>query len=311
MDAYDLVLGLPHTNHVGLAEHLLLMSAGHLQWTSIARAIGRPLSTLRTISGGEVYATFYFIEESFPEAAPIAGFGLDDRLTFGVFLRAFKNIAVEGQVLFDHAPRIAATLAAASDRPGTDAVARHPYIRFANIFITPEAGNSRLRVAPPANADFSGLPPLPNDENPYHLTRSAETTGRLGALDGSWRPVDRQAGFEHRYPIDPDRDTNGAGLVYFAHYVAFMDAAERSALTENCRRPFDAAEVTRRTVEHRRIAYYGNVGVTDSVRTEVSLFLRGDDATRVGIRYKIRRNEDGRLICLSEAVKRLPGTSTA
>jgi probable biosynthetic protein (TIGR04098 family) len=307
--AYDLVLGLPHTNHAGLAEHLLLMSAGHFQWTSIARAIGRPLSALRTLAGGEVYATFYFIEERFPETTPIGGFGLDDHLTFGVFLRAFKNIAVEGQVLFDHAPRIAATLAAAPGLPGPDAVARHPYIRFANIFITPEAGNSRLRVAPPANADFSGLAPLPNDENPYHLTRSAEATGRLEVLDDTWQPADRRPGFEHRYAIDPDRDTNGAGLVYFANYVAFMDAAERAALAGNCRQPFTAAGVTRRTVEHRRIAYYGNVDVADSVRTEVALFLRGDDATRVGVRYTIRRNEDGRLICLSEAVKRLAGTS--
>jgi hypothetical protein len=43
VDAYDLVLGLPHTNHTGLAEHLLLMYAGHFQWTSRARALGPPV----------------------------------------------------------------------------------------------------------------------------------------------------------------------------------------------------------------------------------------------------------------------------
>ena len=305
MYAYDLVLGLPHTNHTGLAEPLLLMYAGYFQWASIARAIGRPLSELRTRDGGEVYATFYFIEERFPAAAPIDGFRLDHHLAFGVFLRAFKNLAVEGQVLFDHEARIAATLAGAGDRPGPDAIARHPYVRLANIFITPEAGNRRLRVAPPANADFSGLAALPNDENPYHLTKAAETTGRLGVLDAAWAPADRRPGFAHRYAIDPDRDTNGAGLVYFAHYVAFMDAAERAALTGNCRRTFAPAEVAGRVVEQRRVAYYGNVDVTDSVRTEVSLFLRPDDAKRVGLRYVIRRDEDGRLICLSEAIKTL------
>ena len=225
MDDYHLVLGLPHTNHTGLAEHLLLMQAGDFQWASIARAIGRPLSQLRTRGGEEVYATFYFVEERFPDAAPIDGFRLDHHLAFGVFLRAFKNIAVEAQVLFDHEARIAATLAGAGDQPAPDAIARHPYIRLANIFVTPEAGNSRLRVAPPANADFSGLAALPNDENPFHLTKAAETTGRLGVLDAGWAPADRRAGFSHRYAIDPDRDTNGAGLVYFANYVAFMDAA--------------------------------------------------------------------------------------
>jgi probable biosynthetic protein (TIGR04098 family) len=303
MDVYDLVLGLPHTNQRGLAEHLLMMYAGHFQWTSIARAVGRPLSELRTVAGGEVYATFYFIEERFPKAAPINGFGLDHHLAFGVFLRAFKNLAVEGQILFDHAARIGATLARAGDLPGSDDIANHPYIRFANIFITPEAGNSRLRVAPPANADFSALARLPNDENPYHLTKEAESTGRLGVLDDAWESVDRKPGFEHRYAIDPDRDSNGAGLVYFANYIAFMDAAERAAMLENSTLTFGREALAARVVEDRRVAYYGNVDVTGSVRTEVSLFFRPGNSRRLGIRYAVRRDGDDRLICLSEAIK--------
>ena len=74
---YDLTLGLPHTNRRGLWEPLLLMHAGHYQWESIASAIGRPLSELRTVSGGEVYAAFYYIEERVPERTPIESFGLD------------------------------------------------------------------------------------------------------------------------------------------------------------------------------------------------------------------------------------------
>src|SRR5437773_813022 len=148
---YDVTLGLPHTNHGGLADHLLMMHAGYFQWASIARAIGTPLSALRTLGGGEVYATFYFIETRFPAGRPITTFKLDDRLRFAVFLRAFKNIAVEGRILFDYADRLAPTLAGLDGEPAAGA-ARHPFIRFGNIFITPEAGNSQLRVAPPANA---------------------------------------------------------------------------------------------------------------------------------------------------------------
>lgn len=310
MDRYELVLGLPHTNHRGLAEHLLLMHAGHFQWTSIARAVGRPLSELRSIDGGDVYATFYFIAEHFPETAPITGFGLDHRLLFGVFLRAFKNIVVEGQLLFDHEERLAPTLAGAGTLPDPAAVAKHPYIRFANIFVTPHGGNSQLRVAPPANADFSTLPGLPNDDNPYRLTKPAEHTERLGLLSADWESADRRAGFEHCYAIDPDRDTNGAGLVYFANYIAFMETAERAALAANCRRTFAPGELTGRGIAHRRIAYYGNVEIGDSVRTAVSLFLPPRDPRRIGIRYTIRRAGDGRLICLSEAVKVL-GNPTA
>ncbi len=300
---YDLVLGLPHTNHNGLAEHLLMMHAGHLQWTSIARAIGMPLSDLRTVKGDEVYATFYFIEERFPDTAPIDSFGLDDTLRFRVFLRAYRGIALEGRLLFDRADRLPSPIGAAPAGPSDDDMRHHPSIRFANIFITPEAGNSRLRVAPPANADFSGLPVLSNDENPYHLTRAAEDDGLLGVLDTAWRCVDRRPGFQTVHVIDIDRDTNGAGLVYFANYFAFMDAAERAAMAENSTRGFDADQIAGRVVRHRRVAYYGNVSLTDRVSTQVSLFTRPDDDQSLGVRYATRRDEDGRLICLSEAVK--------
>jgi probable biosynthetic protein (TIGR04098 family) len=231
MDVYDLVLGLPHTNRAGFGEHLLLMQAGHFYWTAISRAVGRPLSQLRTLTGGPVYATFYFVEARFPEGTPIRRFRLDDHLIFGVFLRRFKNLALEGQILFDHAKAMSATLAEIGDMPKADAIARHPYIRFASIFITPNGGNSQLRVAAPANADFGALAELPNEENPYHLTRETQRSGRLGLLADEWKSVDGGHAFEHRYVIDPDRDSNGAGLVYFANYVAFMEAAERRALT--------------------------------------------------------------------------------
>jgi probable biosynthetic protein (TIGR04098 family) len=303
VDVYDLVLGLPHTNRAGLAEHLLLMQAGHFQWTSIARAVGRPLSELRTRDGAEVYGTFYFVEERFPRDTPLTGFRLDHRLTFAVSLRAFKNIAVEGRIVFDHHARLAATLGAPG--PGPETAALHPSVHLACIFITPRENNLRLRVAPPANADFSTIPSLPNAENPYLLTKEAETTGRLGLLDSAWVRADRQAGFEHAYAIDPDRDSNGAALVYFANYVAFMDAAERAAWRDNGDPALVTGAVDRRVVEHRRIAYYGNVEVTGTIRTEVCLFRNPDDPGRVGIRYTIRRDTDDRPICRSEAIKAL------
>jgi len=273
---YDLTLGLPHTNHRFFSEHLLMKYAGHFQWQSIAAAAGLPLSRLRTTAGGEVYASFYYIETIVPASAPLESFRLDDTVRFSVALRAFKNIAFEGRLHFDRPERLG------------DA---SPSIRFANIFITPEKGNSRLRVAPPAQADFRELPPLPNEDNPYHLTRAASESGTLGLIDDAWSIVTER---RHRYPIDVDRDTNGAGLVYFANYVAFMDTAERLAL--------DGA-APERSLRHRRIAYYGNADVADTLSIDVSV-LRGDaHPNALAFRYKIVRDEDGETICLSEAIK--------
>lgn len=303
MDDYRLVLGLPHTNHLGLAEHLLLMYAGHCQWTSIAKAIGRPLSTLRTLKGSEVYATFFFIEERFPPQTPISAFRLDDAVRFAVFLRAFKSIAVEGQIVFDHESAIGDWLATHPLAPSDEAIAKHPYIRFGNIFITPEAGNSRLKVASPAGGGLVGVPNLSNEDNPYHLTKRASETGVLGLIPEAWPRIEIAGSDEVTYAIDIDRDTNGAGLVYFANYVVFMDGAERQVLAAALGATWSQAQLAARIVEQRRVAYYGNVAVTDRVRTRVQLFACPGDASRLGIRYEIRRGEDQQLVCLSEAIK--------
>ena len=271
---YDLVLGLPHTNHRFFAEPLMLKYAGHFQWQSIAAAAGLPLSALRTAGGGEVYASFYYIDIVVPDAAPLESFRLDDTVRFSIDLRAFKNIAFEGRLRFDRPERLSEA---------------SPSIRFANIFITPEKGNSRLRVAPPAQADFAALPPLPNDENPFNITRAAEESGTLDVIDERWRSA---GSYDHRYAIDVDRDTNGAGLVYFANYVAFMDTAERMAARDIAKE---------RSLRHRRIAYYGNADVNDTLTIGVTVFQGG--ARQLGFRYTIRRQEDGETICLSEAIK--------
>jgi len=299
---YDLMLGLPHTNHRGLSEPLLLMYAGHFQWMSIAAATGGPLSRLRTASGGEVYAAFYYIEERLPATTPLEAFGLDDVVRFAIALRSFKNIAVEGRVVFDRPGRLSdrARVEAWLAPSATDVP--HPFIRFGNIFVTPVKGNSVLRVAPPASADFSRLPPLPNDDNPYHVTRAAAEGRGLGVLDDRWSPA---GSFEHRYRIDLERDTNGAGLVYFANYVAFMETAERLALVELAL-PIRSDLLARRSLSHRRIAYYGNADVSDTIDIRVTVLRDSGSPHRLGFRYAIERHEDRQTICLSEAVKVIP-----
>jgi probable biosynthetic protein (TIGR04098 family) len=301
-DFFDLTLGLPHTNHRGLSEPLLLMHAGNFQWMAIAAATGGPLSRLRTRSGGEVYAAFYYIEERLPADTPLEAFGLDDEVRFAIALRSFKNIAVEGRIVFDRPERLSDPARVdAALAPDATAVP-YPFIRFGNIFVTPVKGNSELRVAPPASADFSRLPVLPNDDNPYHLTRAAAEGGGLGVLDDRWVPA---GSFEHQYQIDVERDTNGAGLVYFANYAAFMESAERLALA-SIALPIPSEAVARRSLLHRRIAYYGNADVSDTIDTRVTVLRDPGSPQRLGFRYVIERHEDRQTICLSEAVKVLP-----
>lgn len=280
---FDLTLGLPHTNRRGLWEPLLLMHAGHLHWQTIAATIGRPLSSLATRDGSAVYAAFYFIEAIFPDHAPIESFGVDDTLRFAIALRAFKNLTMEGRLQFDRPEAMA---------PDAIDATSHPSLRFANIFITPRASNRELKIVAPVGTDFSSLPVLPNDQNPYHLTRAARAEGSLGLFDSTWTPAEP---FDYSYEIDGDRDTNGAGLVYFANYITFADACERAWAR--------AGRVGERSVRHRRTAYYGNAEPGDRIRVRMLPFACGGQPGRLGARFTIEREGDRELICISEVIK--------
>ena len=71
----------------------------------------------------------------------------------------------------------------------------------------------------------------------------------------------------------------------------------------NSTRAFSADAVAGRALQQRRVAYYGNVDVDDTIRTTVALFRREGDDRTVGLRYAISRETDGRVICRSEAIK--------
>jgi acyl-CoA thioesterase FadM len=58
-----------------------------------------------------------------------------------------------------------------------------------------------------------------------------------------------------------------------------------------------------RVIQQRRIAYFGNASTSDRIHTRVRVFRRGMETATIAFRYEMRREEDGELICLSEAIK--------
>jgi probable biosynthetic protein (TIGR04098 family) len=304
--AFDLLLGLPHTNHQQLAEHLLLAHAGHLQWQSMAGLLGTPLSRLRTVSGAPVYATFHYIEERIPPEASLDGFGLDATLRFVLRLRAYKNMAVDGRVLF-HRKEVVEAMGLEDEAAfrSAEQAGDFPYLRLANVFITPAGGNDNLKFAPPAGVSFEGFDSMPLADSAHVITRKARESGGFDLLGQGWSEDD-VGPVETSYEIDPDRDTNGAGLVYFANYVAFLDAAERAALSRARGGAIPSGATLTRRLRARRLAYYGNVELDDGITTRVRVFGRASDPTLVGFHYRVERKSDGQLICLSEAIKALP-----
>lgn len=298
MQLYDLTLGLPHTNHRFFSEHHLLKYAGHFQWNAIASALKRPLSQLRTARGEEVYASFYYVHVRIPAHKPLESFRLDDSLRFALRLRGYKNVAFEGKIVFDRISALQEDVEALAGE--AEAESRLPFLRFANMFISPSKGNASLRIAVPVGTDLGKLSLLPNGENPYHFTRAAAESGTFGLLDDRWR---FHGTHRHSFAIDIDRDTNGAGLVYFANYVAFMDTAERLTLAAVGVTERQGVPILNRSLRERITGYYGNADTADSLHMEVSLFLDPADASRLGFRTTIHRQRDQHLICLAEAIK--------
>lgn len=84
-----------------------------------------------------------------------------------------------------------------------------------------------------------------------------------------------------------------------------MDTAERLALGALAAE-IDPALVFRRSLRHRRIAYYGNADVSDTLAVVVNVLRNPGEPQALGFRYSIERQEDGTKICLSETIKAIP-----
>ena len=300
----ELVIGLPHTNLGGLSEVRLMMQAGHFQWNSIAAALNKPLSTLRTKEGHPIYATFFYIDSKFPEKRPIGSFKLDESLLFLNKIKQFKGMSIDGEILFDRVQSFKD-----ADRPDFDfdreaKAGRHPTLRMCNVFISHEGSNEFLKITTPEGCSFENMETIASGEEAYPITRAASKHRAFDLFDKEWSPIDKEADFSFDYTINPDRDTNGAGLVYFAQYIAFMDAAERQALLKNSSVPFSLEQINHRTLVRRKIAYFANVDLENTLTIVVALFR--NNRSQVGARYQIFRKSDKKLIALSESIKSFP-----
>ena len=298
---HSLTIGLPQTNYRNLAEARLLMEAGNFFWWSLGHAIGRPVSQLRSPVGDPLYATIFFLEEIYPPERTLSTFRLDDQLRFAVGLRAISTLSVEGRVIFDQQERLA-------EGADWEALWRatppaHPTILFGSLFGTPAADNHQLKLSVPGNASLKSLPHVPLEDNTSQLARLAQRSGQLDLIGVEWMTLD-PAPREISYAIDPDRDTNAAGLIYFANFVSLLESGERQAIASPVAGGSDTRsyDPSTRQLAHRRIAYYGNAGLSDQLLISVQRCVLPGAPQQLGVRSRISRQGDGQLICLSEAM---------
>lgn len=288
--SFELELGMPHLGRNNLSESTLLKEIGHHRWKTIERLAQTPSSEWRDVQGARIYATFYFVEIRCPPERPLSWYGENQVLRFESDLAHYGKTQLDGHYRLEGE--------------------RGLRLRACNVFVVQDDGPSRLRITPPQNLDYSQIRPLPAQPDARQMCRRARECGAFFEPEEGDVPLfDGRRGF--LYQLDADRDLNGAGLVYFANFVAFLDLAERRVLAEGDRAlPEEILDL--RSTHRRMIGYYGNARSSDSLAIEIRARARltdgpaGERLLDLGLDYTVTRTSDGRLIVVSSARKVAP-----
>ncbi len=158
------------------------------------------------------------------------------------------------------------------------------------------ACNSDLVSGRPAGLDASHLPPVSPDLSPRGAYDEARRRLRLpgGAAfrhDQDWTIA---------YELDPARDFNGVGLLFFASYFAIMD----STLARLWRRlgRTDASFLARAALK-TRICYLGNADVGDTLDLSIS---RSTGGGRERFDVRMMEARSGRPVAIAAAEFEVP-----
>lgn len=289
---FDLELGMPHLGRNNLSESMLFKEIGHHRWKTIEMLAGSPSSGWIDSHGARLYATFYFVEIRCPPERPLSWYGENQVLRFENDLAHYGRTQLDGHYRLEGE--------------------RGLRLRACNVFVVQDNGPSKLRIAPPQNLDYSQIQALATQPDARQICRRARERGAFfEAEEGDVSLFDGIRTFH--YQLDPDRDLNGAGLVYFANFIAFLDLAERRILGEgDSALPEEILDL--RSTHRRMIGYYGNARSSDSLAIQIRARARvtgepaGERLLDIGFDYTVTRKSDGRLIVVSSARKVAPLT---
>jgi probable biosynthetic protein (TIGR04098 family) len=284
---FILELGMPHLGRNNLSESALLKAIGHDRWMRVQELGGLKSAQIRDDAGARLYATFFFIDIHLRPDRPLASFGENDVLEFRTDLSHFGKSYLDGRHVLT----------------GDD----DAWIRSSNVFIYQERGPSKLSVSFPRNMDFTRIPELPGPPETLDICRAARARSAfLDPMPGDVPIFDGRR--DLAYEIDADRDLNGAGLVYFANFVSFLELAERRVLG-GLDDPPPPDLLDARSTWRRLIGYYGNAAASERLRVSLAARARlldgAPDRRRLdlGFDYAIHRSSDDKLLVVSSARK--------
>ncbi len=307
----DVEVGIHHMGRNNLAETPLMMLLGDMRWSHLNQFTGVPSKQLVDETNDRLYATFYYLDMRFPRQTPMASFGENDRLTIVNTLSSYGNSVMDGYSFFYPAswPRekkIPLKNGKQAEEIGI------PYIRSSNIFVKMLQGASWLKKSRPAQPGVDNIPKIAEVPDSYTLIKEASQEGNFGPPPEHFSLITPET-LQVEYQIEPDRDLNGVGLLYFANYCMIQDIAERRLLPGKPVIPISHDLLDARTVVSRRSAYLANAHQSDSILVSIDAwlenpFLSGHPApemapVRLFMNYEMVRRSDGRKMLVSSAEK--------
>lgn len=301
----ELEIGMPLTGRNNLAETPLLQYLGDQRWRHISEIVGVPSRHIVDEAGERLYATFYYVEVAFPLARPMSSFGENDRLTVMSSVARYGTSMVDGISYL--LPELGATsVPYTSVQQAVDAGI--PAVRLSNIFVRQFVGAQWLKKGRPAHPNFSRIPALADPPDSYEATKQAERTGTFERCGTEWTPI-TDGPVQREYRLVPDRDLNGAGLVYFANYPMFLDICERDVLASTTS-PLSDDLIDHRTVIRRQSAYLNNASSRDTLRIEIEPWIRvADSGLHLHVNGRMFRRSDERLMMVSTVHKMVPAAA--
>lgn len=289
-NSFSLELGMPHLGRNNLSESALFKAIGNDRWKQIEERGGVQTALIKDDAGARLYATFFFLEINYSPEHPIAAHGENDVVEYSTDVTHYGKVYLDGHYRLVSDPAL--------------------WIRASNVFIYQERGPSKLSMSVPDNMSFEHIPELEAQPDSLMLCRQARPKGAFLAPEPD--DVDVYEGErEYVYQLDEDRDMNGAGLVYFANFVAFLERAERGVLGD-LRHPIPGEALDARSTYRRRIGYYGNSQANDRLHIFVKTRMRavttssGQRLLDLGFDYRMRRESDDKEVLISSSRKVSP-----
>src|SRR5437899_1967604 len=140
-------------------------------------------------------------------------------------------------------------------------------------FVAREESNQRLKTFAPAGAEYGKefttdvVPSGIRDHEMVERTGAVTLPGLELAL-----PVENPGRDEVTYDIVPESDLNGAGLLYFARYVAIANYGERLFLRQGSGVQISSRLIRLLTTIERGVVDFANANRGDLVKVRVNAF---------------------------------------